>query len=272
MTPNKAQPCDHATHADSCAHETPELYGLIGYPLGHSFSQKFFTEKFATEGIHAEYRNFEIQHIDALSGLIAEHPNLRGLNVTIPHKQAVIHLLDTLSDEARAIGAVNVIRVMPPADDNGSRPRLKGFNSDFIGFRDSLKPLLQPHHNHALVLGTGGASKAVIHALDTLGITWQYVSRKPAAGQLTYDDLTPDIMDEYTLIVNCTPLGMSPNVGTCPDIPYECLTHRHLLYDLVYNPEETLFLRRGRESGATTKNGLEMLHRQAVESWKMWHE
>lgn len=247
-------------------------YGLVGYPLGHSFSRAFFTEKFAREGIDAEYLNFELPDAGELRQLLAAHPDLRGLNVTIPHKQAVMPLLDGLSDDARAIGAVNVIKVLPPDNGSGGRPRLVGCNSDVIGFTNSLRPLLQPHHSHALVLGTGGASKAVVHALGSLGIEWRYVSRHAAPGQLTYADITPALLADYMLIVNCTPLGMSPNVDACPDIPYEHLTSRHLLYDLVYNPEETLFLRRGRERGAATKNGLEMLHLQAVASWQMWHE
>lgn len=235
-------------------------FGLLGYPLGHSFSRAFFTDKFAREGIDAEYLNFELPDIAALPALIAEHPALCGFNVTIPYKQAVIPYLDDLSSEASAIGAVNTVKI----DGN----RLIGHNTDIIGFRDSLRPLLQPHHTRALVLGTGGASRAVVHALDTLGITWRYVSRK---GSFSYSALTPAILASYTLIINCTPLGMSPNIDNCPDIPYEALTPRHLLFDLVYNPEETLFLRRGRERGAVTKNGLEMLHLQALAAWRIWN-
>ena len=261
------------------------LYGLVGFPLGHSFSRAFFAEKFAAEGIDAEYRNFELPDISALPQLIAGHPNLRGLNVTIPHKQAVIPLLDDMSDEARIIGAVNVVRIdryvpghtqtsdCPSSAARLSDCRLTGFNSDVIGFRDSLRPLLQPHHAKALVLGTGGASKAVCRALDTLGITWRYVSRSRTtlSSTLTYAELTPAVIADNTLIINCTPLGMSPKTDACPDIPYDAITPRHLLYDLVYNPEETLFLRRGRERGATIKNGLEMLHLQAIASWHFWN-
>lgn len=249
-------------------------YGLIGHPLGHSFSRQFFTEKFEREGLDADYLNFDIESIDQLPQLIASHPNLRGLNVTIPYKQAVIPYLDELSDEARAIGAVNVIRI------NGSN--LKGFNSDIIGFMDSIRPLLKPHHRKALVLGTGGASKAICCGLDKLGLKWRYVSRRASSSSvsnsiagtppvLTYAEITPSILAEYTVIVNCTPLGMYPRIDSCPEIQYNALTSDHLLYDLVYNPDITLFMRQGRRYGATVKNGLEMLHLQALASWKFWN-
>lgn len=241
-----------------------DKYGIIGYPLGHSFSRAFFTEKFQREHIDAEYVNFEIPSADMLPGIVQANPNLRGLNVTLPHKEAVIPMLNELSDEAKEIGAVNVIRVRDG--------RLKGFNSDIIGFMDSIRPLLKPWHQHALVLGTGGASRAIRVGLQRLGIQWTYVSRTPAPGRLTYSDLTPQLMEHYQVIVNCSPVGMFPHVDACPDIPYHLLTHRHLLYDLVYNPEETLFLKRGAEHGATVKNGLEMLHLQALASWRFWNE
>ncbi len=263
-------------------------YGLIGYPLGHSFSRAFFNNKFADEGIDAEYLNFEIPSAEMLFQVIEDHPSLRGLNVTLPHKQAVIPLLDELSDEARAIGAVNVIRIT--RESGSSKPHLKGFNSDIIGFMESIRPLLQPHHKKALVLGTGGASKAICHGLERLGIEWRYVSRSrqsipsspsPQQGQrsailspnppLTYSDITPSLLSDYTVIVNCTPLGMSPNVDNAPTIPYAALSPRHLLYDLVYNPETTQFMREGRRFGATVKSGLEMLHRQAIASWEFWN-
>lgn len=241
-----------------------DKYGIIGYPLGHSFSRAFFTEKFQREHIDAEYVNFEIPSADMLPGIVQANPNLRGLNVTLPHKEAVIPMLDELSDEAKEIGAVNVIRV--------GDGRLKGFNSDIIGFMDSIRPLLRPWHQHALVLGTGGASRAIRVGLQRLGIEWTYVSRTPAPGRLTYTDLTPDLMEHYQVIVNCSPVGMFPRVDACPDIPYQLLTDRHLLYDLVYNPQETLFLKRGAEYGAAVKNGLEMLHLQALASWRFWNE
>lgn len=241
-----------------------DKYGIIGYPLGHSFSRAFFTEKFQREHIDAEYVNFEIPSADMLPGIVQANPNLRGLNVTLPHKEAVIPMLNELSDEAKEIGAVNVIRVRDG--------RLKGFNSDIIGFVDSLRPLLKPWHQHALVLGTGGASRAIRVGLQRLGIEWTYVSRTPAPGRLTYSELTPQLMEHYQVIVNCSPVGMFPHVDACPDIPYHLLTHRHLLYDLVYNPQETLFLKRGAKHGAAVKNGLEMLHLQALASWRFWNE
>lgn len=241
-----------------------DKYGIIGYPLGHSFSRAFFTEKFQREHIDAEYVNFEIPSADMLPGIVQANPNLRGLNVTLPYKEAVIPMLDELSDEAKEIGAVNVIRVRDG--------RLKGFNSDIIGFMDSIRPLLKPWHQHALVLGTGGASRAIRVGLQRLGIEWTYVSRTPAPGRLTYADLTSELMEHYQVIVNCSPVGMFPRVDACPDIPYQLLTSRHLLYDLVYNPQETLFLKRGAEHGAAVKNGLEMLHLQALASWRFWNE
>ncbi len=241
-----------------------EQYGLIGYPLGHSFSRRFFNEEFFPEhGIEAEYLNFEIPEADGLLEVVRTHPLLRGLNCTIPHKQAIIPLLDEISPEAREIGAVNVIRIRDG--------RLKGFNSDIIGFMDSLRPLLQPHHRRALVLGSGGASKAVWAGLLRLGLEPTQVSRKAGEGVLSYEMLSPEVMADHTVVVNCSPVGMFPHVDKCPAIPYELLSGRHLLYDLVYNPLDTLFMQWGRERGATVKNGLEMLRLQALASWKFWH-
>ena len=239
------------------------LFGLIGHPLGHSFSARYFAEKFAAEGIDARYDNFDLADICEVENL----RHLHGFNVTIPYKQAVIPYLDGMSDEARAIGAVNTVRV-----ENG---RFYGYNTDVIGFRESLRDWFSEDNasvRSALVLGTGGASKAVCYALTQLGIAWQLVSRTPKEGCLTYNDLRKDtsILASTALIVNCTPLGTFPNVDACPDIPYDLLTPAVRLYDLVYNPEETLFLRRGREQGCPVKNGLEMLHRQAEAAWKIW--
>ena len=265
------------------------IYGIIGFPLGHSFSRGFFTEKFAREGIDAQYLNFEIPDAKMLLDVLRDNPELRGLNVTLPHKQAVIPMLDELSDEAREIGAVNVIRIERLKDPSQPSPKgreplsspfkgelegvyLKGFNSDIIGFTESIKPLLQPHHTHALILGTGGASRAIRVGLSRLGIKWTYVTRSPREGMLAYSDLTPEVMEKYTVIVNCSPVGMFPKVDQAPAIPYACLTPKHLLFDLVYNPEDTLFLKKGRERGAKGKNGLEMLHLQAVASWRFWNE
>ena len=241
-----------------------DKYGIIGFPLGHSFSRGFFTEKFTREGIDAQYLNFEIPDVAMLKDILRENPELRGLNVTLPHKQTVIPLLDELSDEAREIGAVNVIRVR--------EGKLKGFNSDIIGFTESIRPLLQPHHKKALILGTGGASRAIRVGLSRLGIEWTYVTRSPREKMLAYSDLTPEVMKEYSVIVNCSPVGMFPKVDQAPAIPYELLTPKHLLFDLVYNPEDTLFMQKGREQGAIVKNGLEMLYLQAVASWRFWNE
>ena len=241
-----------------------EQYGLIGYPLGHSFSRRFFNEEFFPEhGIEAEYLNFEIPEADGLLEVVRTHPLLRGLNCTIPHKQAIIPLLDEISPEAREIGAVNVIRIRDG--------RLKGFNSDIIGFMDSLRPLLRPHHRRALVMGSGGASKAVWAGLLRLGLEPTQVSRRAGDGVFSYEMLSPEVMADCTVVVNCSPVGMFPHVDECPAIPYELLSGRHLLYDLVYNPLDTLFMQRGRERGATVKNGLEMLRLQALASWKFWH-
>ena len=243
-----------------------ELYGLLGYPLGHSFSARYFREKFAKENIDAEYRNFEVPSVGMLPEIIRSHPNLRGLNVTVPYKEKVIPYLDAIDSRAEEIGAVNVICV----SHNAGAVRLVGHNADVIGFMDSLRPLLGPQHTKALVLGTGGASKAVVYGLHTAGIETLYVSRRAGEGRITYADIERQTMEEYRLIVNCTPLGMSPKVDACPDIPYGMLTEQHLLYDLVYNPELTLFLRKGREHGAKVKNGMEMLLRQAEASWAFW--
>lgn len=243
-----------------------EQYGLLGFPLRHSFSKKFFTEKFQRENRDAEYLNFEIADIQNLKEVIGTHPALSGLNVTIPYKEKVIPLLHELSPEAAAIGAVNVIRI----ERDGNDVRLKGFNSDIIGFKDSLLPLLRPHHQSALILGTGGASKAIYHGLIQLGIAVKFVSRTHQTDMLTYEELTPETMRQFQIIVNCTPCGMFPHTDECPNLPYDALTPEHLLYDLIYNPEETLFLEKGKQQGAQIKNGLEMLHLQALASWNFW--
>ena len=244
-----------------------DKYGLIGYPLGHSFSRDFFNEKFRNEGIDAEYVNFEIPDISRFPEILTEDPDLRGLNVTIPYKEKIISYMDTLSEEARQIGAVNVVRV----SERKGQTYLKGFNSDVIGFTRSIEPLLEPKHKKALILGTGGASKAIRYGLEQLGLEYRLVSRTPREGVWSYNQLTPETMQEYTVIVNCTPVGMYPHPDACPPLPYEAIGHDHLLYDLVYNPEETLFLRKGRGQGAITKNGLEMLLLQAYAGWEFWH-
>ena len=246
-----------------------DKYGIIGFPLGHSFSRRFFTEKFSREGIPAVYENYEISDAKSLLDVVRENPELKGLNCTLPHKQAIIPLLDELSDEARKIGAVNVIRIR--RDDTG-RAILKGFNSDIIGFTESIKPLLSGNHRNALILGTGGASKAICQGLEDLGLHWTYVSRTRRDGILAYEDVTPDVMKAYEVVVNCSPVGMFPHIENAPNLPYEAMDERHLLYDLVYNPLETEFMKRGARHGATVKNGLEMLHRQALASWRIWNE
>lgn len=244
-----------------------DKYGLIGFPLGHSFSKSFFNEKFQNEGIDAEYINFEIKGIDELPEVLATNPELRGLNVTIPYKEKVLSFLDYISVEARAIGAVNVIRV----DHKGDDVLLKGYNSDVIGFTKSIEPLLETFHKKALILGTGGASKAINYGLKSLGLETVLVSRYERPGTIQYKDITPDVVKEYNVIVNCTPSGMFPHYDECPDLPYEALDNHNLLYDLIYNPDETLFMKKGRERGAQTKNGLEMLLLQAFASWDFWN-
>ncbi|MDR0863393.1 MAG: shikimate dehydrogenase [Candidatus Symbiothrix sp.] len=244
-----------------------EQFGLIGYPLKHSFSKSFFNDKFNAENIDAEYINFEIPSIKEFKSIVKEHPNLKGLNVTIPYKEQVIPYLDQLSENARLIGAVNVVKI----DRHKGKVKLTGFNSDIIGFKESIEPLLGEHHQRALILGTGGSAKAIFYGLKQLGIIATYVSREKSSDTvLTYQELTERVMAAHSIIVNCTPVGMWPNVDECPAIPYEWITGKHLLYDLLYNPNETLFMKKGKEQGAKVKNGLEMLLLQAFASWEFW--
>jgi shikimate dehydrogenase len=246
-----------------------ETYGLLGYPLGHSFSKNYFNEKFGSEKIDAEYVNFEIPDIKELKQIIKDNPNLNGLNVTLPHKTTVIPLLDEVDKDAQLIGAVNVIVFK-----KGSfgKLKLKGYNSDIIGFKRSIEPLLAGTHRKALILGTGGSSKAVFQGLKQLGIASTFVSRSATESSILYEDISEKMMEQYTVIVNTTPVGMYPNTEDCPAIPYGLITPRHLLYDLLYNPDETLFMKKGKEQGATVKNGLEMLLLQAFESWLFWQK
>ena len=244
-----------------------DKYGLIGYPLGHSFSIGYHNQRFADEGINAKYLNFEIPSIDDLPAVLSQNPELKGLNVTIPYKEKVIQFLDYVSPEARAIGAVNVIRV----EHQGKKITLKGYNSDVIGFTQSIEPLLENYHKKALVLGTGGASKAISYGLKSLGLETVYVSRYERPGTIQYGSITPEVVQEYNVIVNCTPLGMFPKTEECPELPYEAMDEKNILYDLIYNPDETLFMKRGREQGAEVKNGLEMLLLQAFASWEFWN-
>ncbi len=245
-----------------------DKYGLIGDKLGHSFSKNFFNEKFENENVDAEYLNFEIPSIEELKAVLDTNPELKGLNVTMPYKQQIIPYLNDITKEAKEIDAVNVVKVTRKK----GKIYLKGYNSDVIGFRNSLKPLLEPCHKKALILGTGGASKAVAYGLKSLGLEYQYVSRAKKDECITYEEITPEVVDEYKVIVNCTPLGMYPNFETSPQLPYSALNNRNLLYDLIYNPDETLFLSKGRAQGAITKNGLEMLLLQAYASWEFWNE
>ena len=233
-------------------------FGIIGYPLIHSFSAKYFNEKFESEKIDAEYSLYPTENLtgERMNELMN---SLDGMNVTMPYKKDVIAYLDRLDETAEAIGAVNVIH-----------DRV-GYNTDCLGFIDSIRTLLREYDKKALVLGTGGASKAVCFGLKKLGISPTLVSRTPQEGMLGYDDLTEAVMSDYTVIVNCTPLGMAPEEDTFPPIPYEYISARHLLFDCVYNPEETLFLQKGKVQGATTRNGMEMLYGQAKAAWKIWN-
>lgn len=246
-----------------------QKYGLIGYRLKHSFSVGYFNEKFRSEGIDAEYVNFEIPSIDNFKEVINENPDLCGLNVTIPYKEQVIPFLDELDEDTKAIGAVNVVKII--RQKGKAKAKLVGYNSDIIGFTQSIEPLLQPHHKQALILGTGGAAKAVFHGLKNLGIESKYVSRSPEKDAFHYADIRSKVMREYTVIVNCTPVGMYPDIDQCPNIPYDKLTPKHLLYDLLYNPNNTLFMKKGEARGAVTKNGLEMLLLQAFAAWEIWN-
>ncbi len=243
-------------------------YALIGFPLGHSFSKKYFTEKFEKIGLSEshEYKLFEIADIQDFPQLLKDEPNLKGLNVTIPYKQAVMPFLDGLDASAEKVGAVNVIKFT----ENG---KLIGYNSDYYGFKTSLEAFLSETNISiikALVLGNGGAGKAVVAALKDLGIAFKTVSRTKSEENITYDEI-PALITDYQLIINCSPVGTYPKTDQCPTIPYQSLTENYFLYDLVYNPLETLFLQKGKEQGAKTHNGLPMLHLQAEKAWEIWN-
>ncbi|MES2651441.1 MAG: shikimate dehydrogenase [Bacteroidota bacterium] len=243
-------------------------FGLIGFPLSHSFSKKFFSDKFEREQIvGCGYELFPIEKAESILTLIHQNPSLCGLNVTIPHKVAVMPFLNELDAAAAEIGAVNCISIKTEND----TVVLKGYNTDAYGFEESLKPLLEKHHQKALIFGDGGAAKAVKYVLKQLAIPYLVVVRKQTENALLYEDITADLLNEYTLLINTTPLGMLPNLEACPPIPYQHLTDRHLAYDLVYNPEETLFLTKAKQQGAKIKNGLEMLYLQAERSWYIWN-
>ncbi len=243
-------------------------FGLIGYPLTHSFSKRFFTEKFEKENTAASYENYEIDNINLLPGIILSNPHLSGLNVTIPYKEQVMSFLNDMDIAAREVGAVNTIKIIR----KNNNIFLKGFNTDTWGFENSLKPLLKEHHKKALILGTGGASKAIKYVLTKLGIG--YISatiEELKENEIRYSDINKDMMEERLLIINATPLGTYPKVDTSPMIPYEFITRDHLLFDLVYNPEVTQFMEKGRLKGATVKNGYEMLLQQAIKSYEIWN-
>ena len=239
-------------------------FGLIGKDISYSFSRSYFSKKFKTEKLIHTYENFDLESINLFTEIYKENPDIKGLNVTIPYKEAVIPFLDKLNKKAKNIGAVNTIKIT-------KKGKLIGYNTDFYGFKNSLKPLLKKNQNKALILGTGGASKAIAYALDKLGIKYKFVSRQPDKNELSYDNLDANTINEHQIIINCTPLGTFPNVDVCPDLPYSAITSEHILYDLIYNPSETKFLNKGKEKGALTINGLKMLELQAEKSWKIWN-
>jgi len=246
--------------------KTNNLFGLLGKNIGYSFSAGYFAEKF--KSLHLEdydYVNFDIPAIEEFSAIIKENPNLKGMNVTIPYKEAVIPFLDKLSKKAERIGAVNTIKFT-------KKGKLKGYNTDYYGLKKSLQPLLKPHHKKALILGTGGASKGIAFALEELGILYTFVSREPTEFSIGYDLVNATTFDNHQIIINSTPLGTSPNVQAFPAIPYEFFTSKHIAYDLIYNPEETVFLKKARKRGAEIKNGYEMLVFQAEKAWKIWNK
>lgn len=247
-----------------------KLFGLIGYPLQHSYSKEYFTDKFKSENIsNCQYLNFEIKSPNEIHKLIEKHPGLIGLNVTIPYKESIISLLDELDPLAEKIAVVNCIKV----SGHQKQLHLKGYNTDAPAFKQTLKPLLKKHHKKALILGTGGSSKAIADTFDTLGIEYVFVSRQPRdCNQIRYAILHKELIRDHQIIINTSPVGMFPDIETYPEIPYQFLTNNHLLYDLVYNPEVTVFLKKGLAVGAEIKNGLEMLHLQAELSWKIWNE
>ena len=244
------------------------LFGLIGYPLEHTFSPAYFAKKFEQEGLtDCEYRAFPLKALDELTGLLSQHPNLEGLNVTKPYKQMVINYLNAVEGKAYEAGAVNTIKIHISKRD----VYLKGFNTDIDGFEKSLQPLLKPAHKHALILGSGGAGKAIQLVLEKFGITYKMISRNPGSHRITYEELSESQVAESKLIINATPIGTYPHVDEAPPIPYEAIGPEHLLYDLVYNPPETLFMQKGAAQGATVRNGRAMLELQAEASWKIWN-
>jgi len=241
-------------------------FGLIGRNISYSFSKQYFTQKFENQNLDCSYNNFDLKEIIEFLNILSTHPKLKGLNVTIPYKEEIIPFLDKLSKNAKKIGAVNTIKIKK----NG---KIKGYNTDFYGFKKSLEPLLKPHHKKALILGTGGASKAVAFALKKLEISYSFVSRKHSnRAHFIYSNLSKQIVNSHQIIINCTPLGTYPDVDVCPDFPYEHLSNKHLLFDLIYNPAETLFLKKGKQQGVQIINGLQMLELQAEKAWEIWNK
>ncbi len=245
--------------------EEHKIFGLLGKNIAYSFSRGYFSEKFATQMLNHKYLNFDIAQIEDFNKIIKENKNLKGLNVTIPYKQEIIPYLNKINKTAKKIGAVNTIKFT-------KRGNLKGYNTDAVGFEKSFLPLLEKHHKRALILGTGGASKAIAFVLNKNNIKYKFVSRNASKkNEISYDSLHQEILDKYTILINCTPLGTSPGIDKCPNIPYQFINKNHFLYDLIYNPEVTTFLSKGKENGAKIKNGFEMLILQAEESWRIWN-
>lgn len=243
----------------------PTRFGLIGRNIAYSFSRGYFSKKFEELNLpQYSYENFDLADISEFPKMLKQQQNIKGLNVTIPYKEAIIPYLDDLDPKALHIGAVNTIKITPEG--------LKGYNTDIYGFQNSLRPLLQDHHKKALVLGTGGASKAVVFVLEELGLSPQLVSRNASEGRLAYADLDKTLMDSHTVVINCTPLGTHPNVEEKPDIPYEHIGPKHLLFDLIYNPDRTAFLKEGEARGSVISNGLQMLELQAEKAWSIWNK
>lgn len=241
-------------------------FGLIGRNISYSFSRKYFAEKFALLHFdNCEYVNFDLPKIEDFPQLLKDTKGLRGLNVTIPYKEEIVPYLDALSKNARKIGAVNTITI-------SKNKKIKGYNTDYYGFKKALLPLLEEHHTKALILGTGGASKAIAFALRKLKIEFDYVSRTPSEYELSYDELTADVFKEYTIVINTTPLGTHPKVDECPPLDYSLFTAKHIAFDLVYNPEETTFMKKAKEQGAKIQNGYEMLVFQAEKAWRIWNK
>jgi shikimate dehydrogenase len=263
----KKSPQSGLTYISKMLDTIRKRFGLLGRNINYSFSKGYFTEKFNSDKLFegCTYENFDIPEITAFPEIIKNTPDLKGLNVTIPYKEVVIPYLDKLSKKAAEIGAVNTIKFT-------KKGKLKGYNTDYYGFMKSLEPLLQPHHEKALILGTGGASKGVAYALKELGILYTFVSREAKEGIIDYDRINATTFDNYQIIINSTPVGTSPNTEAFPLIPYEYFTEKHIAYDLIYNPAETQFLKKAAAHGAATKNGLDMLVFQAEKAWKIWNK